>query len=409
MTHGNINDFERMYNSYYFFLFLIVFFTPHAFALNPAEILVVANKRMRESETLANFYMQRRRIPRDNLVLLSCSLKETVSREEYLKQIRTPIREKITQLSEKQKISAIVTMYGVPLKVMPPEPSWEEKDKILDLRKKLEKVDSSGGPNDEKNKRKKILQRMIGQLQHESSRAAVDSELSLIKIAEYNLSGWIANPYLSDSKKDPRQIPISEVVLVSRLDGPDEQIVKRIIDDSYSAEASGLDGIAYIDARWQKSVDPKVAGYALYDLSLYNAAEVIAATLEVKIDTRETLFPEHSCPRAAIYCGWYSLSRYVDSFSWEKGAVAYHIASDECASLREQDSLRWCVQLLQRGVAATIGPVYEPYVEGFPLPELFFGNLIEKKMSLGDAFLHSLPYLSWQIILVGDPLYTPFQ
>lgn len=64
--------------------------------------------------------------------------------------------------------------------------------------------------------------------------------------------------------------------------------------------------------------------------------------------------------------------------------------------------------MLEKGVAATIGPVHEPYVQGFPLPELFFGHLVEGYMSLGEAYLISLPFLSWQTILIGDPLYRPF-
>ena len=65
--------------------------------------------------------------------------------------------------------------------------------------------------------------------------------------------------------------------------------------------------------------------------------------------------------------------------------------------------------MLAKGAAATIGPVYEPYVQGFPLPEIFFGFLVEGYMSLGEAYLVSLPYISWQTILVGDPLYQPFK
>lgn len=65
--------------------------------------------------------------------------------------------------------------------------------------------------------------------------------------------------------------------------------------------------------------------------------------------------------------------------------------------------------MLKHGVAATIGPVYEPYVQGFPLPELFFGALTEGYMNLGESYLISLPYISWQMVLIGDPLYRPFK
>lgn len=126
------------------------------------------------------------------------------------------------------------------------------------------------------------------------------------------------------------------------------------------------------------------------------------------VDAREELFTANGCPEAALYCGWYSLGRYIDSFVWQKGAIGYHIASAECMTLRDKKGTGWCLKMLEHGIAATIGPVYEPYVQGFPLPELFFTSLIEGHMSLGEAYLISLPYLSWQMVLIGDPLYQPF-
>ena len=52
-----------------------------------------------------------------------------------------------------------------------------------------------------------------------------------------------------------------------------------------------------------------------------------------------------------------------------------------------------------------IGPVGEPYVQSFPLPEIFFNFLTKGKLTLAESYLVSLPYLSWKQVLVGDPLY----
>ncbi len=30
-------------------------------------------------------------------------------------------------------------------------------------------------------------------------------------------------------------------------------------------------------------------------------------------------------------------------------------------------------------------------------------------MNLGESYLISIPYLSWQMVLLGDPLYQPFK
>lgn len=53
-------------------------------------------------------------------------------------------------------------------------------------------------------------------------------------------------------------------------------------------------------------------------------------------------------------------------------------------------------------------PVGEPYLQSFPEPEAFFGLLTEGVLSLAECYMVSLPYLSWKMVLVGDPLYRSF-
>lgn len=199
--------------------------------------------------------------------------------------------------------------------------------------------------------------------------------------------------------------------MVSRLDGPSEKIVKRIIDDSIKAEEKGLKGAAYFDARWPDPGDKKLSGYAFYDQSIYRAADRVkkSALMPVKVETTKELFPPGARLGAALYCGWYSLARYVDAFVWSPGAVGYHIASSECTTLKKKNSRVWCKMMLEKGVAATIGPVGEPYVQAFPVPEIFFGYLVDGYLSLAEIYLISTPYLSWKMVLVGDPLYRPFK
>lgn len=103
------------------------------------------------------------------------------------------------------------------------------------------------------------------------------------------------------------------------------------------------------------------------------------------------------------------LSHYVDAFQWQTGAVGYHIASGECATLHGEGSHVWCKMMLEKGVATTIWPVGEPYVQAFPVPEIFFRFLVDGYFCLAECYLDSLPCLSWKIVLVGEPLYRPFK
>jgi uncharacterized protein (TIGR03790 family) len=99
----------------------------------------------------------------------------------------------------------------------------------------------------------------------------------------------------------------------------------------------------------------------------------------------------------------------VDAFTWVRGAVGFHIASQECQTLKNKGSQVWCKMMLEKGVAATLGPVAEPYVQTFPIPDLFFGLLLDGQLSLAECYALSNPFWSWQMVLIGDPLYRPFK
>ncbi len=347
-----------------------------AYALNPNEILVIVNSQMVGSEDLARYYMKKRKIPNDRLLSISVSTNEVISREEYQNSILLPIRKGVKKARKPGKVHCLVLFYGIPLKIAPAtSPQGQEQS---------EKA-------------------------AESQQAAVDSEIALVLMDSYPLEGWLENPYFLGFQNRKTFLQKDKVLMVSRLDGPDTKTVYRIIDDTLSAEKKGLHGKGYFDARWPLPKEKHLSGYALYDADIHQAAQQVKTRMPTVLDEREELFGPGECDHAALYCGWYSLGHYIDSFTWSLGAIGYHIASAECTTLKDTSSQVWCLKMLEKGVVATIGPVYEPNVQGFPLPDIFFGNLVAGYMSLGECYLVSLPYLSWQMVLVGDPMYQPFK
>jgi uncharacterized protein (TIGR03790 family) len=228
----------------------------------------------------------------------------------------------------------------------------------------------------------------------------------------YPLSGWRPNPHFIPFREKTTEADKKAILFVSRLDGPTNADVERLIDESIEIEKKGLQGVAYFDARWpKKTEDKQLSGYAAYDDSIHKAAKRVreSGRMPVVVDDQGELFGPGDCPNAALYCGWYSLSRYVDAFDWQKGAVGYHIASGECATLKNKNSRGWCIKMIENGVVGTVGPVWEPYVQAFPIPELFFGLLVESPFTLAECYFLSTPFLSWQMVLIGDPLYRPFK
>jgi uncharacterized protein (TIGR03790 family) len=102
------------------------------------------------------------------------------------------------------------------------------------------------------------------------------------------------------------------------------------------------------------------------------------------------------------------LKKYIDAFDFVDGAVGFHIASFEAVNIHDPNSSLWCPAMLKDGITATLGPVAEPYLNSFPRPSEFFARLYEGEC-LVEAYYHTKPFNSWQMLLIGDPLYRPFK
>jgi uncharacterized protein (TIGR03790 family) len=241
--------------------------------------------------------------------------------------------------------------------------------------------------------------------------AAVDSEMTLITAGPYQAAGWLPNPF---HLRFDRLLVISKVrgrtLMVGRLDGPTAATARRLVDDALAVEQTGLSGVFYIDARGLTGNEER-GNYVWFDRHLLDLSEMVRkfSPMKMVLDKQPGVFPPGSCPDAALYCGWYSLADYVPAFKWNKGAVGYHVASSEATTLKTPGSNVWCKRLVEEGVAATLGPVAEPFLFSFPLPDQFFPVLMTGKPTLLEAYFLTLPQVSWMQILIGDPLYRPFK
>ena len=393
------------------------------FALEPNEILVLANRNAARSVGLAKYYMERRGIPEKNLLALWVTDKEWCEREDYEKRVAAPVREHLKERDSKREIRCILVFYGFPLKVAPPGMTETEKEEASSLQKRQEALkDRTGklksGESEEAKETEKELEgirRRISILRKEDQAASLDSEISLALMENYGLSGWIPNPFFAGYKARDLAKNREKVMIVSRLDGPTEGSVRRVIDESMETETRGLTGKAYFDARWPRPPEEKDnktdMGYGFYDRSIHRAADLVkkSGRLPVVVNDRQEVFQPGECPDAALYCGWYSLAKYVDAFKWRPGSVGYHIASSECRTLKQKESQVWCKRMLEEGIAATTGPVGEPYVQAFPVPGIFFEFLLDGSWTLAECYALSQPFWSWQMVLIGDPLYRPFK
>ncbi|TWU25809.1 TIGR03790 family protein [Bythopirellula polymerisocia] len=259
----------------------------------------------------------------------------------------------------------------------------------------------------------KWLDEQISIADKNETAASFDSELSLVMWPDdYQLLRWQPN-YLLPRYNNSQLRETFRTLMVARLDAPTLKLAKGLIDTAIQVEETGLVGKVYLDARGIGKLDqPNVSpgSYADFDRALLITAEGLKeqTTLDVVLDEKPELFQAGDCPDAALYCGWYSLGKYVDAFDWAPGAVAYHLASAEATTLRNKESEVWCKRMLEDGVCATIGPVYEPYLVAFPRPNEFLALLIKGELSLVECYYQTKPFNSWMMTLIGDPLYRPF-
>ncbi|MEZ4484559.1 MAG: TIGR03790 family protein [Syntrophotaleaceae bacterium] len=391
-----------------------------AWALTADELLVVSNRAVSASGKLARYYMERRQVPKENWLRLRTTEEEHVSRDDYEKQIAAPVREFLLENDPTgERFKCIVLMYGLPLRMNRPIPTLAEAEQIKALQQRLdlleERVALPGEGHEPQRQAlqgeaQSLRQAILHQKQFHKG-AAVDSELALVMEKDHPLQGWLPNRYFLGYRNHNMVDMPGRVLMVSRLDGSTPAVVRRIIDDSLAVEAEGLNGKAYFDARWAKPQGRPSSAYGRYDLAIHNTAFLLQkfGSLPVVIDDKEGLFQDGEAPQAALYSGWYSLGNYVDAFSWAKGAVGFHVASSECTTLKKKSSRVWCKSMLDKGVVATVGPVAEPYLQSFPSPEIFFGCLVAGRNPLAECYALANPFWSWQMVLIGDPLYRPFK
>ena len=402
------------------FLALLVLAAPAA-ALEPAELLVVANANAPDSLAVAAHYAKARGVPAANLVELDLPAGEEIARADYDAKLASPLRKLVK--GRQGGIKAILLCYGTPLRVGASTPTAAQvaegkalPPKLAAARAEAAALQSATPPDPAKlaaaRRAVAVLEAAERRCAQSESAAAVDSELMLLMFDAVPLERFVPNPlYWQHAEANPAQA--AKALMACRLDGPTPAIAKRLVDDAVATErAGGLAGRAYVDARGigfdaNKPGEAGI-GYEGYDESFREAAALLAeAGLAVTLDDKPALFAPESCPDAAIYVGWYALASYSPCAKLKRGAVAWHLASSEAVSLKGGTKL-WCPNLLADGAAATLGPVAEPYTVGFPKPAEFVTLLLQGELTILEVHARTQLLASWMTTLVADPLYRPF-
>lgn len=357
----------------------------------PANVLIVVNRSSRDSLELGEYYRKRRGIPEENVARLSYSGNpELVSLRMFEEQFRAPLREYLTSKGLKDKILYIVTTYGIPYK-----------------------ISTRGG------RARDSLDAYLTDLFDEYKS---DPTLAMGSEARYRNPYYLAGSHFSRANGN-------RGYLVTRLDGPlaksgdPMQYLKNMVDSAQWAEknAKKLSGKGYFDRRLKEPWRLPTGKGDLYISGAYDCCRKVG--FPAVLDTNPQLFgakPANSggrdplvCDNALWYAGWYS-HFYTDVFEWQKGAIGFHIESWTASYLRTESKFRgkpgwlWVPGMIRNGITATMGPVHEPGLGGVPQIDWFFRYFFHG-FSFAEAAYMANYSSSGQMVMIGDPLYTPYR
>lgn len=357
-----------------------------------ARTVILVNSRQPESVALGEFYAAKRGIPPTNLIALPLPAEETITWRTFVDYVWQPLQNELLRrgwlegfLSDKldalgrrrsavtgHKLAYLVVCRGTPLRIDHDPTTFDE--------------------------------RVAARLQKEfrTTAASVDSELALLAQNNPPSLGPLPNPLFNAPRAS--EVSTELVVKVARLDGPSDRAARNLVTSALEAEHQGLIGRYYVDLggphsngdRWLEATRDQLTDLGYFG-DVQNGGGTFSAT------------DRFDAP--VLYFGWYTGTAdgpFVrPEFRFPPGAIALHIHSYSAATLRSEKD-NWCGPLVAHGVTATFGNVYEPYLEFTIRPQLLLAELALGK-TLGDAAYFATPALSWQTIVIGDPLYRPFK
>jgi uncharacterized protein (TIGR03790 family) len=345
-----------------------------ALAGKPENVLVVANDQSALSRSAADYYIRKRTIPKRNVCFIKTTAAESVSREIYDKEIALPVMQCLKSRGLVESVLYIVTTAGVPLRV-------------------------------------KGAGSMTGDV------ASVDSELTLlyktIKGEPPPTGGPLDNPFYR--RRDvPFTHPLFPIYLVTRLAGYDLNDIRGAIDRAQMARNAGK---VVLDLRAEGSSSSNRGNEWLRTAAILLPRE--------RVFLEETTAPVYGAKDVIGYGSWGSndseRKKRKPGFTWLPGAIVTEFVSTNGRTFQrppetwnistwkqkhlffEGSPQTLAADYINEGATGTSGHVSEPYLGFTPRPEILFPAYLGGR-NLAESYWMSIPALSWQNIVIGDPL-----
>jgi uncharacterized protein (TIGR03790 family) len=368
-------------------VFVLALAVSPARAQSPENVAVIVNDASDDSRRIAEHYVRVRQIPSANVIRLTTSTEDSITRASYVATIEGPITEALARHGLQDRILYVVLTKGVPL-------------------------------------------RIAGTEGQQGTVSSVDSELTLLYRRMTGrtvpVTGRIANPYfLADQPvASARRFNHRDhdIYLVTRLTAftADEAIA--LIDRGLKPSQSGT---IVLDQR--SGVFADSAG----DRSLADAQRVLKESGHGdRVLLEATTDPATTNDGVLGYYSWGSNDpehrRRTVGVKFQPGALAGMFVSRDARTFDEPPK-EWLptnelrtraaifrggpqsltADLIREGATGVIGHVSEHYLESAARPQVLFPAYLAG-FNLAESFYLAVPHLGWQAVVVGDPLCSPF-
>jgi uncharacterized protein (TIGR03790 family) len=355
-------------------------------AQSAENVAVVINEDSPASQQIGEYYARVRDVPASNVLRIRTATEETIERDTYLSTIEQPLGLAIRRGGLQDRLLYLVLTKGVPLKIAG--------------------TDGLTG-----------------------TQASVDSELTLLYRRltgrKVTAAGRIDNPYFLGTRDPAGAKRFShrdqDIYLVTRLDGFSVEDAIALVDRARQARPEGRFVLDQRAVESSRTPDAWLADAA---------ARLRTRGLGDRVVLETTKAAAHNLPSVLGYFSWGSTDaanrvRRV-GMAFTPGAIAANLTSSDARTFHappedwqptgSPERAGWFAgsgesligDLIREGVTGVSGQVGEAYVLGAVRPEILF-PAYASGFNLAEAFYLAAPVLSWQTIVIGDPLTAPFE
>lgn len=349
-------------------------------------MLLVINRASPESQQLGEYYARKRSVPAENIVEIDAAPADEIARADYQRRIEGPIAAAIRARNLHDRVLYLVLTKGVPLRI--PGPAGRQ-----------------------------------------TTMSSVDSELTLLyrRLTGRPVpdAGPLPNPYyLGDRSLDQAARfthKSQDIFLVSRLDGFTIEDVIRLIDQGSSPATHGkivLDQKAtFIDRggdAWLSATADALRERGAGDRVVLEASEKVVSGVSDVLGYYSWGSNDPANRLRHLNLGFVPGSiaaTFVssDGRTFTEPLADWKIGSwDDPKSFFAGSPQSLIGDLIREGATGVAGHVGEPFLDATIRPNILFPAYLSG-FNLVESFYLAMPYVSWQTIIVGDPLCAPFR